>query len=195
MTKWMLVVAWLALAAIPAEAFNNQRKGFVLGAGLGAAGTTFSQELKENGTLAEETDSETKPSVLSDFKIGFGPSDQMLIYYFSHVTWFSIENVFENDVTIANGVGGLGVTYFLRPQAPCWFVEGGIGFASWATPFEENSRSMTGFGIWLGAGHEFSRHWMVEVSVGSGNPSDEEYDLKATTKATTIGISVNYLGY
>jgi hypothetical protein len=195
MRNWALVFVWVVVLAGSADAFDNRKKGFILGGGLGAAGTTFSQEIEEGGVVVGESESETKAGLLTDFKIGYGPSEQMLIYYFSHVTWFSIENVFENDVTIANGVGGLGVTYFFRPFAPTWFIVGGIGLSSWGTPFEENSESMTGFGIWVGAGHEFKEHWMVELTLGAGQPSDEEYNVKATTDAATIGISINYLGY
>jgi hypothetical protein len=181
-------------AATTVDAFNNNRKGFILGGGAGLAGTRIQQSLSGGGE-SFEGEAETKGSLLTDFKIGLGTSEQFLLYYCSHVTWFSIENVFLEDVTIANGIGGIGVTYFTQPFAPSPFIHGGVGIASWATPFESNSDTWTGFGMWIGGGYEFSRHWVVEFTLGHGVPSKTEGGLKAETKASTVGVSINYLAY
>jgi len=191
---WVCALAIVVLTSQTADSFNGSRKGFILGGGLGAAGTTFEQTVSGGGESITG-ESETKASVLTDFKIGLGTSEQFLLYYFNHVTWFSIENIFANDVTIANGVGGIGMTYFFKPAGPGAFIEGGLGLSTWALPFEDDADTWNGFGIWLGGGYEFSPHWMVEGTLGYGNPSESESGVKAETKASTIGVSVNYLGY
>jgi len=206
--KWAVTVTVIILTAVPAMAFDSQRKGFILGGGLGLAGTSFKQKLSGGGE-STESETETKPGLLTDFRIGFGPSDQLLLYYFNHVTWFSIENVLSQDVTIANGVGGIGISYYFTPKktdggrehlefspfTPAWFISGGLGLSSWATPFEEGSETWSGFGLWFGGGYEFSRHWSVELTIGHGNPSKTSGGFKAESNSTTFGVSITGLAY
>jgi len=92
-------------------------------------------------------------------------------------------------------VGGIGVTYYFNPQAPSPFLIGGLGFSSWAAPFEENAETWYGFGLVAGGGYEFSRHLSIEGSLSWGNPTKEELGIEASTNALSLKATINVLGY
>ncbi len=115
----------------------------------------------------------------TDFKIGYAPTNTLAIYYDNKVSWFGITNAIGEDVTIASGLTALGVTYFFKPDAPSSFVSGGVGVSSWALPLEDNPPDpWSGFGLFVGGGYEFAKHWSTEINLIWGNPSDEESGFK-----------------
>ena len=60
----------------------------------------------------------------------------------------------------------------------------GYGFSSLSTPLEQGTEAVTGDGIAIGAGYEFSKHWSVEGNLTMGTPD-----------ATALRITVNVLAY
>ena len=173
---------------------RKHRKGFVIGLGLGPGYTTYKFDVAGYGS----TKSQDKFGVSSDFKIGYAPSDQVIICWMSKVAWYSEEmmdysyyyGITTKDITVANGVGAVGVCYFFRPWAPSPYIFGGLGYSSFSTPFD-NYKSSTGFGLTLGGGIEFARHWCIEGSLVYGNPSD----AGVTMKSTSLKVTLNWLGY
>ena len=193
MSKHVLIALGLLLLAAPALAFDGSRKGFILGVGAGGGATSFKQEL--SGFATGKTETETKGAFATDFELGWGANDQLLIYYSNHVHWFGITNVFNNSVTIASGVSSAAVSYFFKPAAPSAVVEGGIGGAGWNALSGGQSSSSVGLGVWAGGGYEFSRHWLVRGKITYGKPSDDQGGVKLETTATGFGVTVNYLAY
>lgn len=198
MSRWIAVLVplgtFLAIST-PARAFDGNRKGFMLGAGLGLGMTSFTQEVEITGLGSNKSDRESKTGLATDFRIGAGLSEQFSLYYVNRVAWFSIDNALGDKATIANSVGLVGGTYHLKPEGPSFYLNGLIGLSSWAAPFESGSDASTGFGFGLGAGYEFSKHWSVEGNLGFGSPSDESGGVKLTTNATTFSITINGTAY
>jgi hypothetical protein len=191
----VLVLALITMTATPALGFDGKRKGFILGGGLGFGMTSFSQTL-EFGGLKETSDTENKGAFATDFKIGFASDEQLEIYYASKVTWFSITNVYDEDVIVANGLNAVGVTYNLKPTSPTYFVTGGIALATWDLPFENPAPdTWFGFGLYAGGGYEFAKHYSVELDLLYGNPGDSEAGLKISSSALSFKLSVNALAY
>lgn len=190
----LALVVSLALGST-AQAFDGQRQGFILGAGIGTGLCSYTQEISGWG-LSETSDRETELGIMSDFKIGYAPNDLVQVYWVSKVSWFGMENALGDDVTIATGVAGLGMTYFFQPAAPSAFISGGIGYSSWTAPFESDVDAWYGLGLSVGAGYEFSPHWCIEGSMCWGNPStDDEYGLDYETNALSLRVAVNVIGY
>ncbi len=189
----MLVFLFSAFIT-PAFAFDGKRQGFILGGGLGTGLTSFTQTIE---FMDEEvtSDRENKLPLVTSFVIGGGLSPNVLLYYFNKVSFFSIENVLGDNVAIASGVGGLGVTYYLTPKAPCAYFMGGLGGATWSAPFEEDGDWWYGFGTMFGAGYEFSPHWSIEADVAFGWPSDEEMGIKATSNVFSLMVTFNGIAY
>jgi hypothetical protein len=187
------VVVLLCVTTV-AGAFDGERQGFILGIGVGAGLTTYTQTVSYGGN-SFTSDRENEFPLMTDFKIGYAPNDLVEIYWMSKVSWFSMENVLAEDVTITNGLGGLGITYFFRPTAPSPFLTGGIGFSSWTAPFEEDAEVWYGFGLTAGVGYEFAPHWYVAGDVCWGKPATEQYGVDFSTNALSLKLTINVIGY
>ncbi|HWR83933.1 MAG TPA: hypothetical protein VN285_11585 [Candidatus Deferrimicrobium sp.] len=198
------LIACLMLAMTStALGFNGQRKGFIIGGGLGIGLTSVSQTFKV-GSVSIDTDSESKAGFQSDFKIGFGATEQVLVYWSSKVSWFSADYVVYNPIlddfvaeamTTASGFGGVGLTYYFKPVAPSPYVSGGLGFSTWALPFEEGAETYIGFGLSIGGGYEFARHWSVEGDLVWGKPSKDIGGVDVSYNPLTIRVAVVGVAY
>ncbi len=188
-----IMVSLLGLA-IEADAWDGQRKGFILGGGLGFGSTSFKQEVSYGG-LSSTSDTESKAAFMTDFKIGYAWSNQWMVFYNSGTSWFTIENVNSDKVTISSDVSGIALSHYFKPAAPSWFLTGTLGFSAWDAPFEEDSEAQIGAGLLLGGGYEFARHWNLQADLQFSNPSDDEGGFEVTTTATTFRLTVNVLGY
>ena len=182
-----------------AGAFDGERQGFILGVGVGSGLTSYTYTASadyDRAAVSVTSDRENVFPLMSDFKIGYAPNDLLEIYWMSKVSWFGDEALYGEDVTIANGLGGLGVTYFFQPAAPSAFVSGGIGFSSWSLPLEEDPPdSWVGVGLSAGAGYEFAPHWYVAGDVCWGKPSTDEYGVDISANALSIKLTINVIGY
>jgi hypothetical protein len=218
MRRWKSIGALVGLIVLAtwgsAGAFDGHRKGLFLEMGLGPGVTMFTQELSVNYTYndtalrweplvnAESSDSQTKFAIATDFKIGFGITEQLQVYYGLQVSWFQHDDVFAFDssetdrkedmwaaggfdarqkdgtpatksIWIATGVAGLGVTYYLSPTSPSYYVTGAAGFSTWTAPFETDewllpykahARTWFDVGFFGGVGYEFKKYWRVEAT-------------------------------
>jgi len=191
----ILTVVLVMLMAISAMAFNGQRKGFILGGGLGFGVTSYTQTVKWNG-LSETGDRENKGAFNTNFQIGYAPSDQVAIYYVSKVAWFSMTNAYDDEVTIASGAGGLGFSYYQKPVAPSMIFTGGIAVSSWSLPFEDDAPDpWQGFGIFGGVGYEFARHVSAELDLVYGKPDTKEDGVTASANVMSVMLTVNALAF
>jgi len=180
--------------ASSAHAWDNERRGFVLGIGLGTGVTSFRQEVESGGQSAT-SDTENQAGLMTDFKIGYAWSDQWLLCYNSGTSWFAMRNALGDKVTISSDVNGLCLMHYFQPTAPSWFLSGTVGFSGWDAPFEEGSDAWIGAGLAVGGGYEFSPHWYVQGDLLFGNPSEEDSGTKFTTTATTLRVTINVMGY
>lgn len=199
MGKMRLFAMFVALTALflslRAQAWDDQRKGFLLGFGIGPGFTSFTQTL-EAGGLSAESPREDKMAVMTDFKIGYAPDNSWALYYNSKVSWFGMKNVFSNNVTVANGLGAVAVSYWLKPGAPSPFLATGFGYSTWSLPFEdERPDTWMGMGLFAGGGWEFSKHASLEAYLCWGKPEDQEFGIEVSADALSLMITINYLGY
>lgn len=191
---YTLIILMVIGNASNAFCWDGQRKGFILGFGLGSGLTSYTQSVEYSG-FSTTSDRENKLPINTDFRIGYAPDKQFSIFYVNKVSWFGLDNAFGDNVTIANGVGGLGFSYFLLESCPSIYYTGSIGVSSWNTPFEEGSEAWTGFGLSFGWGYEFSPHFTFENVVSWGKPSKKESGFEVSTNAFPLYAMINILGY
>lgn len=192
----LLLAGALLCAATASFAWDGTRKGFVLGLGAGGGLASF-----KTTTRSFEGERQNDFALMTDFKAGFAPNQQLAIFWMSKVSWFGrdytiITGPFSSEkvsFTVANGVGGLGMSYYFRPEGSSPYVTGGLGFSSWGTPFEEGSEALYGFGFVLGAGYEFAKHWSLEANLALGRPDNEDFNYGINTLAARV--TINVLGY
>ena len=177
-----------------AFAFDGNRKGFLLGGGLGLGVDTYTQELSD-GIDTVKSDRLTDFSIGTDFKIGGGVSEQLFLYFHNQSAWFSIDNIFNDTVTIQSGVAGVGMTWFTSPEPRGFFLTATVGAAYWDTPFESDSDALTSLGAILGIGREFAPHWSVDASVLFGSPDRTESGITLDTTSLSVLITVTGIAY
>ena len=192
-----LIAVFILGFAAPGFAFDKVIKGFILGFGLGPGYSSYTETRDSSGTEVKKFD-DSKIAFFSDFKIGYAPSNQLMVYWMSKGAWFGVDSsIVDDDVdeaTILGGVGGLGATYFLNPEAPSLYLSAGVGFSSWSLPFE-GTDPWTGLGFAGAIGYEFSPNWTVEASVLWGKPDNELEDYKHEVDNMAFGLTINVLGY
>jgi len=182
----IIIVFILIFLSANANAFDGKRKGFILGGGIGPGFTTFKEEI-EFFWLKIESERLNKAAIMTDFKIGYAPSDFWEIYYTNKVSWFWITGDSEDKVTIANGLAALGATYYFKPEAPSPFIAGGVGVTAWSAIFESDPGTEYGAGLFAGAGYEFARHFSMEL--------DFLLLTGPVTNAFSVKLTVNALAY
>ncbi len=174
-TKALLLTLALLLFVAPltASAFDGDRKGFMLNLGAG-----FGQ-----GKLSGHGDSVDGTGFGTDFKIGAGTSSQLMIYYTNRVVWYTPDGA---SSTWYNGMSAAGVSYFLNPDAPSFFFSGALGIGVIAV--SDGFDSESGFGFTLGAGYEFARNFIAEITYMNAG-LDNDYSI------SNIALTVSWLAY
>ena len=144
----VLCVSFLILAS-QLTAFDGQRKGFILGGGIGGGSLSWNGYTDFN-----------KGVFATNFIIGYAPSNSLEIYYTNNVSFFSQEG---SDYYI--GVTGLGVTKYTKPEGKGLFFCGGIGISVLAGYSGWDTGSDTGFGALAGLGYDVAKHWRIQGEV------------------------------
>lgn len=194
----LLVSAALLVLTLASSvfAFNGQRKGFVLGFGIGGGLVSWEQKLEgQSWAVQDDEDSEKRGAVLTDFELGYAPSDRLMIVYCNSVTWFRFQVGYKSFRTVASPVTGARVTYFLQPQSPSAFVSGSIGLASLVTPFDSDYESADGVGGGIRIGYEWRRHVLLSLCANLGKVKDEYNFSEVKTTVWSVGLLIEALAY
>ena len=146
-------------------AFDGERKGFIIGGGLGVG------YLLNTTSPGFSLDTDSRIIFQWNLKIGYAPSNTLEIFYNQRFSWW-----YQSDKTYTLGLLAAAFTlYFDNTSETDWFVSSGIGFVPTG---RGRSTDFFGFGLFAGAGYEFSRHWTVEVdllySTVTGNYSNAD---------------------
>jgi len=130
-----------------------KRKGFIIGLGLGAGYLSNQASGFVYGTLNRAT-------FLTDFKIGYAPTNTLELYYINKVSWWG-----ESGVTLALSLSSVGFSIYPNKQtATGFFLTGGVGLSAVDAPFE-NVDASYGYGMFGGLGYEFSKHGTIETNL------------------------------
>lgn len=156
-----------------ATGFDGDRKGFVLGGGLGFAPVVkWSVEESFLGHTVLKID-ETRAGVGLNLLIGYAWDEKNMLVYEGNAVGYASEF---GDQTIAQGFnGGSWYHYFGRPGKSA-FTVGGLGLYSFDR--ENSDQHDPGFAILLGGGYEFARHWQVGGYLSFGATSAHGLDYK-----------------
>jgi hypothetical protein len=190
------LLAMLILDGSPAQGYDNQRDGFLLGAGLGVGQTSYKQELTISGSGTATSPTEYQLGIITDFKIGYAPEKTWAVYFTNKVSWFEMINVMDESVIIASGLSALAFQSWFKPKAPSGFITLGIGMSSWGAFFKESfNQAWTGLGIFAGGGYELSRGWSLEAYWIWGETKDSVSGMSIKSETNTFMFTLNVLGY
>lgn len=183
--KLFLVICVLMTSQV-ANAFDDNRQGFILGVGAGFH--NIDTDFNYDGTKFK---SESETGIATSFKIGWGITNQFALYYVRNASWYSTSY---SDTTYLVGISGIGGTFYLSPSAPSGYFMGAIGIGDLSAPFESNVKSDTGSALMFGGGYEISKHLQIEATLLSTD-IDSADDSRLNLKTSSIQFTFNYLWY
>ena len=181
--KKLLTSSLLAglLATTSLQAFDEQKEGFVLNIGAGFSSITTDLTY---GTLGAD---ESSFGFATSFKIGYGFTNQFLLYYINDVSWYGYDKL-ANDDTYISALTGIGASYYPEEGSP-YYLMGAIGIGSIANISENVGERGSAFMI--GGGYEFSPHLNIEANYLATNI--EENSVELSTGA--LRLTLNYMWY
>ncbi len=184
-----LICGFCFLTSLPNDvsAFDGQRKGFIIGFGLGPGLISFTETGSQLFRLPIR-DRVTKFALVTDFRLGYAPDNLVQIYYVNKVA--VSQPIPGDDVVIANGIAGIGLSYYFQKETPSAFLSGGLGLSTRGV-FTSGKIDEKGFGIFVGAGYEFLKHSFIEFNLSWERPESRFVQVNAFTLKAAISV----LGY
>lgn len=177
----LIVIVISSLAISNLYSFDGERNGFILGGGIGGS---FLSNTASNNYISNTT---SEGVFVTNFKIGYAPSNTLEIYYLSKVSWWG-----ESDIIFTLGLSAVAVTFYPDNSTETgWSISGGLGLSSLDAPFEANVSASNGFGLFAGGGYEFSPHWSVELDLFYSTISEGSVDFNSFG----VQITINGLAY
>jgi len=159
-------------------ASDSQRKGFILGGGLGAGGvtntTSYSAEIWTWHSFA----------TAANIKVGYAPSNSLELYLIGSGL------VIGGQIWDFIGVAGVGLTKYLSRNGTGLYFSGGLGisFFNW-----EHSILDPGMGFLFGAGYNLSKHLSLQGDIIHARLSQHAEMFREWEDAWGFGVTLNYL--
>lgn len=179
------------------EAFDGKRKGFFIGVGLEPGASV-------DRTVYGDEDSYLYggPSITLNCKIGYAPSEELLIYFTTRSSFYGLyaygfnESDSDNSSNIYNdGTFGLGFTLFPNPDNN-FYLSGCFGLATDIYLNEPDIEDLTtGVGISGGIGYMISSNVAVDIMLDYRKFSSNDEFIDWTVDIVTLSLAFNYLFY
>jgi len=167
----ILGAALLVLLATSAQAFDGQRKGFVLG---GGAGFTPIASWKADIPVFFTTVpvDEQKPGFGLQFIIGGAFDERNMLVYEGNAAAYKSDIA---DWNVAQGFNGAAWYHYFGPTGNSFFTTLGLGVYYFKV--EDFDANDLGGALLLGGGYEFTQHWQFGLSVAAGRTSVDSVDF------------------
>ena len=164
----LVLVAVLLLMAGSVSGFNGERRGFVLGGGIGFAPVA---------KWSVEDFDESKAGVAIHLVVGHAWNDFNMIVYEGNVAGFTVDS-YSGEQTLSQGFNGAAWYHYFGPSGKSAYTVAGLGL--YVFDKDDFGANDPGFGVLLGGGYEFSRHWQVGGYLSFGRTSLGRYDYNHT---------------
>ena len=177
-----LALIMVLVLAVSASAFDGNRKGFVLGGGLGFGPVA---KVSVDGFDGDYDKSGLATNVL----IGYAWDEQNMIVYMRDAIFYSEEFNSawdQKDIMLCQGFSGAAYYHYFGPVGKSAYLCGGLGFQDWTSLDSDFDSPDAGLGVLLGGGYEFARHVQIHSSLSFGKTSEGNADLNHTQFLITI---------
>ncbi|HDL01414.1 MAG TPA: hypothetical protein ENH23_04195 [candidate division Zixibacteria bacterium] len=175
MKKYLISALLFILLASSAWSFDGNRKGFVLGGGLGFAPTAKWEV--DGASFISESASGFGLNLL----IGYAWDAKNMIVYEGNVVGYKPSQL---DVQLTQGFNGAAWYHYFGETGKSFFTTVGLGIYMFeADGYDSND---AGGGALLGVGYEFSRHWQAAAYFSGGKTSDPVFDYKHNSFSVLI---------
>lgn len=173
--------------------FDNQRKGFVLGGGLGIAPySNWSIDLGDNlfGGIIDFSADETNVGPALNFVIGYAWNEQNMIVYHADGLIYKSDFFDQSAVQTFNGVSFF---HYFGPVGRAPFAVVGVGGYGWKV--EELEANDVGPALLVGAGYEFARHVQVGAYYVGGRTSDKAFGETFNFGHAHVSVAVTAVAF
>lgn len=149
MKKWIILIGMLILVSL-SYGFDGERKGFILGGGIGGTLGKYDQNGKESNKIGLGT----------NLKIGYSFDGISDFFYFSKVSWYE-EEIEYSDKKWDSTYGIAGIGYGRRIKN--YYIDGGIGISRYTFDYKDSKENENGIGMYMGAGYNFTKNINISV--------------------------------
>jgi hypothetical protein len=137
----LILVSFVSATADPSPGID--RKGFLVGTGLGMGNSALSREVTFYGVRSGT-------GVALDFKVGAGLTNRLLVYYTHKASILEVAMGFwGGGYVVSHEMQGAGVSYYLKDDAPSPYLIGAIGRSRVSRRGTSNSELAFGGGLGL----------------------------------------------
>jgi len=159
-------------------ASDSQRKGFILGGGLGAGGMTDTSSYSGEGWTWHSF------ATAVNIKAGYAPTKSLELYLIG--SGFVIGGQSWEFI----GVAGVGLTKYLSRNGTGLYFSGGLGisFFNWEHPIRDPS-----MGFLFSAGYNLSKHLSLQCDIIHARLSMHTEMFRNWEDAWGFGVTLNYL--
>ncbi len=195
-----LTVLFCLFTNLNLSAWDDNREGFIFGFGIGPSFLEYEgfQVNESHGTWLGTEYTKSYSSILNiatNFRIGYAFNDNLILYWFSKMSFYS-EDYPHGILMLGNA--GLGSSYYFSDSSDSFFMTAGIGYNNLGV-LEYGDNYLT-YGLTIGGGYEFSKHFDVELDFLFGADNDEwdyvqDYvRIKYGTRYSVL-LTLNWTGY
>src|SRR5574341_518864 len=166
-----LTVSNLLFLSIRSDAFDGNRKGFIIGGGLGLGSVSFSIAEKP---FLDHLPSQSQNSFVGSFKIGYAVNDNLEIYIGDKESL--VTDILPSRAGLyVYGLLSVGASYYFRTAIPAPYLSAGIGKSYLLAPLNKDLESWFGNGLYVGSGLEIGKHVGVEFDLVYSRPESGRY--------------------
>ena len=163
----------LVLCAASVSAFDGNRKGFVLGGGLGFAPyvhSSASVSVFDGFSVSGDVD---KSGVAIKLYLGYAWDEYNMLVYEGNYA-----GVDEDNNSYIQGIDCAAWYHYFGEKGKTFYTILGLGLYS--ADSDNSDRTDPGIGYMVGLGYEFARHWQVDMQLTGGKSEDDYFDYGHT---------------
>ncbi|MFH1699116.1 MAG: outer membrane beta-barrel protein [Candidatus Zixiibacteriota bacterium] len=193
---YLLLLVTLILCST-AVGFDGDRKGFVLGGGLGfSPASKWKTELIPDLNLAFE---ETKAGLGVNLLLGYAWDEYNMLVLEGNVAGYETDL---KNVTATQGFGGVAWYHYYGAKGSSFFTTVGVGGYNFELEFKKDNITVSGsndpgFGMLFGAGYEFAPHFQAGAyfSFGKTKSVDDSTNTEVEFDHAHINLMVTLIAF
>jgi opacity protein-like surface antigen len=237
MRKVIITISLIILIPVLTDAQEINRKGFYFSIGIGPGLTNYKLDgsiaKPENATLYYGSNwlgdinsddivgdlekypfSKTSFGLRTNFNLGYGINNQLIISYMNRVSYILDDILHQTNyishyinppaLTIA-GITGLEVDYYLSEEVKSPYLSVGGGFSLLNQPGVQDYLTQTGFGLSFGGGYQLTKHLSLDLSIlylkgdltnkikNEIESQGNNISIDGTYRAISFGLDIKYV--
>ncbi|MBT5875005.1 MAG: outer membrane beta-barrel protein [Candidatus Latescibacteria bacterium] len=163
-TSISVCLLFVAAQPPPVQAWDGKRKGFILGAGGAIGRITERASTDIQSPFVKPSTTIKKLTYGFEVRLGYAFNQRNAVVFVREDSYMRAKNTFNDTRLFLRQHIGFGLTHWLKPAAPAFFLNGSIGWSHFRE-FSYGLASRFGFGAGAGLGYELTRHVSVQMSV------------------------------